>query len=273
MWFSFWLRFVGVVEKVEFPFKQSGDRVRPEEPIDIRDPAAVALTLACPACPHSVQRGLDIVCPAVIFHPGIECLVARFGGFPAMAHVGESVPPGDKSFQSSAFGGFFLGYVLVTVLTKVSVPWWYQVGYRPDTTPRYHGGNTLSGGWYRGGNTRWGNNRIPITSAFPGFNLQPTGLFQSGNFGRHVVPVRPHGFADRVNLTVKMSYDECASWPVSKVVDAGPSGYSDLAVAADGSILCFYERRPTDEDGVPWHLSLARFNLEWLAEGAEHFRR
>ncbi|MEO8128312.1 MAG: sialidase family protein, partial [Bryobacteraceae bacterium] len=48
--------------------------------------------------------------------------------------------------------------------------------------------------------------------------------------------------ADRKNLTIKMSYDEGATWPVSKVLVPGMSGYSDLAVAADKSIYCLHER-------------------------------
>ena len=46
---------------------------------------------------------------------------------------------------------------------------------------------------------------------------------------------------DRKRLTVKMSYDECGTWPVSKVLEEGPSGYSDLGVLPDGSMLCIYE--------------------------------
>jgi sialidase-1 len=72
---------------------------------------------------------------------------------------------------------------------------------------------------------------------------------------------------DRVNLTIKMSLDDGKTWPVSRVVEPGISAYSDLAVAADGSILCLYERGGVDN--VMWdtkYVTLARFNLEWLQE-------
>ena len=80
-------------------------------------------------------------------------------------------------------------------------------------------------------------------------------------------PNHAHGFADRKNLTIKLSYDECGTWPVSRVLEPGPSGYSDLAAAPDGSILCLYERG--DWDGRPRSLTLARFDLAWLTYGTD----
>ncbi len=76
---------------------------------------------------------------------------------------------------------------------------------------------------------------------------------------------------DRKNVSVKLSYDESATWPVSKTVEPGFSGYSDLAVAKDGTILLFYERGSTDgannyKTGL---LTVARFNLEWLTDGKD----
>jgi sialidase-1 len=75
---------------------------------------------------------------------------------------------------------------------------------------------------------------------------------------------------DRVNLTIKASADGGRSWPVSRLLQPGPCAYSDLAVLPDGTILCLYESG-TAEAAVkhkrPWaysHITLARFNLEWL---------
>ena len=47
---------------------------------------------------------------------------------------------------------------------------------------------------------------------------------------------------DRKNVTIKLSLDDGATWPTSRVLEPGKSGYSDLAVAADNTIYCFYER-------------------------------
>jgi sialidase-1 len=71
---------------------------------------------------------------------------------------------------------------------------------------------------------------------------------------------------DRKNLTIKLSRDEAATWPVSRVLEAGPGAYSDLAVTPRGTILCFYGTG----DNLSFagsRLRLARFNLEWLTAG------
>ena len=45
----------------------------------------------------------------------------------------------------------------------------------------------------------------------------------------------------RENLSAKLTFDEGTTWPVSRVIDPGVAGYSDLAEAADGTIYCLYE--------------------------------
>jgi sialidase-1 len=78
----------------------------------------------------------------------------------------------------------------------------------------------------------------------------------------------------RENMTVRISYDECRTWPVSRVLYPGPSSYSDLAIAADMTVCCLYERgvdeyRPRDKNRFPESIRLAQFNLEWLSEGKD----
>jgi sialidase-1 len=69
---------------------------------------------------------------------------------------------------------------------------------------------------------------------------------------------------DRINLTVRLSNDDGAHWTVSRTIEPGATGYSDLSVAKNGAILCLYEVVPK-VDGVAHHDEmLARFNLEWL---------
>lgn len=76
---------------------------------------------------------------------------------------------------------------------------------------------------------------------------------------------------DRKNVSVKLSYDEAVTWPVNKPIEPGFSGYSDLAVANDGTILLFYERGSTDGANIykTGLLTVARFNLEWLTDGKD----
>ncbi len=71
---------------------------------------------------------------------------------------------------------------------------------------------------------------------------------------------------DRKNVTIKLSLDDGATWPTSRVLEPGKSGYSDLAVAADNTIYCFYERGSSDGNFATQHLTVARFNVEWLMD-------
>ena len=69
----------------------------------------------------------------------------------------------------------------------------------------------------------------------------------------------------RKNVSVKISRDEGQTWPVNKLLEDGPSMYSDLAVTKSGTILCFYGRG-TKPGFAGEALTLARFNLEWLQQ-------
>jgi sialidase-1 len=74
----------------------------------------------------------------------------------------------------------------------------------------------------------------------------------------------------RENLTVRLSYDEGQTWPVSKVLSSGISGYSDLAVGPDGTVYCAFEDGGIAGDVYDnAYLSVARFNLQWLTNGAD----
>lgn len=46
---------------------------------------------------------------------------------------------------------------------------------------------------------------------------------------------------ERIQMTLRASFDEGTTWPVKKVLHAGPSAYSDLAVLKNGDIACLYE--------------------------------
>ena len=84
--------------------------------------------------------------------------------------------------------------------------------------------------------------------------------------GRNRVLFANPASTEREKMTVRLSYDECRSWAVSKEIRRGPSAYSDLAIAPDMTICCLYERgREHPYEG----LTLARFNLKWLTDGAD----
>lgn len=89
------------------------------------------------------------------------------------------------------------------------------------------------------------------------------------NLSKEQGPAEPGDFRDRKNLTVRLSYDEGQTWPVSRVVDPSWSAYSDLAVSPRGTILCFYGSGGGFNRYAGARLTLVRFNLEWLSRGTD----
>ncbi len=76
----------------------------------------------------------------------------------------------------------------------------------------------------------------------------------------------PYG---RYNLTVRLSYDEGATWTAGKTIWPHPASYSDMVVLDDRTIGYVYER---GEKGSTYYwdeLHFARFNLEWLTDGRD----
>ena len=82
--------------------------------------------------------------------------------------------------------------------------------------------------------------------------------------------VNPANTSKRVNLTVRLSYDEGMTWPISKVIRPGPSAYSCLTVLKDGTIGLIYENGRTS----PYErLTFARFDLQWLTDGRDRITK
>lgn len=70
----------------------------------------------------------------------------------------------------------------------------------------------------------------------------------------------------RVNMTVRASCDDGATWPASRTVWEGPSAYCCLARLGDGRIGLLYERGVK----MPYEtIILARFPLSWLEKSTE----
>lgn len=73
----------------------------------------------------------------------------------------------------------------------------------------------------------------------------------------------------RRNLTIRLSNDGGAHWPIARVLDPGPAGYSDLAASPDNAVYCFYERGALNNDRFYTRsLCLARFTLDWVQGAA-----
>ena len=75
----------------------------------------------------------------------------------------------------------------------------------------------------------------------------------------------------RAHIKVRMSYDECRTWPIASEPLAHLGGYSDLAVTDDRQVLCLYETWPSYKElgENRTNLVLAKFNVEWLSGGKD----
>lgn len=70
--------------------------------------------------------------------------------------------------------------------------------------------------------------------------------------------------AKRENMTVRLSLDGAKTWKYAKTLWPGPAAYSDLVLAADGRIVCLYERGAKS----PYEtITLARFPITHVAPG------
>ncbi|MGC9348483.1 MAG: sialidase family protein [Anaerolineae bacterium] len=84
------------------------------------------------------------------------------------------------------------------------------------------------------------------------------------NLENELIPPGCNLAHDRKRLTVKMSLDDARTWPVSRVLEAGPAGYSDLAELPDGTVACVYECGMIEHMTDTRHVTVARFDLAWL---------
>ena len=72
--------------------------------------------------------------------------------------------------------------------------------------------------------------------------------------------------ARRERMTVRLSYDEGATWPISQVLHAGPAAYSTLVALPDSRIGVLFER---GEKNAYERITFAAFTLEWLTAGKD----
>jgi sialidase-1 len=70
----------------------------------------------------------------------------------------------------------------------------------------------------------------------------------------------------RKNLTLRLSRDEGRSWAASRVLNKGLSGYSDMAINAEGQILCIFEKGERD---YCEKITIACMARSWLFAGKD----
>lgn len=72
--------------------------------------------------------------------------------------------------------------------------------------------------------------------------------------------------AARRNMSVKASFDDCKTWPLSKLVYEGPSAYSGITVGKKGRIFLVYERAGLGMKDSRRDLAIAGFNMAWIEQ-------
>ena len=71
----------------------------------------------------------------------------------------------------------------------------------------------------------------------------------------------------RVNMTVKLSYDEGVTWTQGKTIYAGSSAYSSLTVLKNGDIGLFFEKDEYTKN------VFTSFSLQWFTDGKDKYRK
>jgi sialidase-1 len=83
------------------------------------------------------------------------------------------------------------------------------------------------------------------------------------------MPRKSTGQGLRQNLTIRMSEDEGRTWPMSRLLVAGPTGYSDIAVDPKSKEIFDIYEMPDDPKSKALSLYVARFNLAWLMQNTQ----
>jgi len=69
--------------------------------------------------------------------------------------------------------------------------------------------------------------------------------------------------SERINLTIRMSYDDGKSWPVEKTIYPGRAAYASLTLLSGGDIGLFFEKDDYRS------CAFVRFSMDWLTDRKE----
>ncbi|MCK0133865.1 sialidase family protein [Arenibacter sp. S6351L] len=72
---------------------------------------------------------------------------------------------------------------------------------------------------------------------------------------------------DRVNMTVRISYDEGKTWSEGKTIYEGDSAYSSMTIMDNGDIGLFFEKDDHTEN------AFVSFSLNWLTDGKDTYKK
>lgn len=72
---------------------------------------------------------------------------------------------------------------------------------------------------------------------------------------------------DRMNMTIRVSYDEGKSWTEGKTIYEGSSAYSSMTILSNGDIGLFFEKDNYTEN------VFTRLSLKWLTDGDDEYSK
>ena len=122
----------------------------------------------------------------------------------------------------------------------------------------YHGKHNRAMSVSRDGGRSWGEVYLDDALQTPVCQANVLRYSWPGKSGRSRILYSSPAGSDRTHLTVRLSYDEGKTWPVSRLIYEYRSAYSNLVALPDDRIGVLYEK-----DGYA-RISLATFRLKWL---------
>ncbi len=135
-------------------------------------------------------------------------------------------------------------------------------------TPRGHGCRTVATS--NDGGETWSEPRDDRTLIEPGCQasfIRWTSEADGGDRNRLLFS-NPASAERRERMTVRLSYDEGETWPISRLVNADFCAYSCMAALPDGTVGLLYEHKGPDADTPGLEdLIFARINEAWLTGG------
>jgi len=134
----------------------------------------------------------------------------------------------------------------------------------------YEDKNRRARAWSKDGGLTWSEVTLDETLVEPKCQASLLRYTDPKTDGKSRILFANPASTERKNMTVRLSYDDCRTWPVARVLNPGKSVYSDLAAASDKSILCLYENGEKDQYEK---MTLARFTLGWLTEGKDTLKK
>jgi sialidase-1 len=132
-----------------------------------------------------------------------------------------------------------------------------------DNMRSYHGQHRRAVATSEDGGDTWSDVTLDETLVEPVCQANLLRYTFPEKYGKSRILFSNPASTQRHMMTVRLSYDEGTSWPVSKLVYAGSAAYSCMTVLPDMSTGLLYER-----DGYR-KITFARFDLNWLTAGED----